>query len=267
MPEYDALVGLTDPVDLLIGLPRGEQLASALRRAAAFRPADRLSSVARIALQNDAWGLWQRVRLAPASSPSAHALEQGAEALVRRLAPARVDPWGGVLPPAVSAALGPGWRERESSMPSLQHERMHGLRRVFHVVLAGDGDEQRALYSTLVALDQQMRPVVTNIPGELETLRFEGERLVEAHVHELDRRGLSTGGEAEALVELQAVSHIPATGANRFYVAFEEPVPLTDLPCARCHEDSSMMSLPTPDFAVGDRWRTLFDLAEIPAAR
>lgn len=261
---YDALVGLTDPADALVGTPRGEALASALGRAAADDPPDDLRVEARIALQNDAWGLWQRVSELGVSSQNADALLEGSEALVRRLAVDDPPAWRPAIPPAVAAALGEGFTARESEMPSLQHERMYGNRRVFHVALRG---EERAFYSTLVALDRDLSPAPTNVPGELERLRFEGDTLVEAHVHELDRRALRERGPAHALIELERVAHIPATGANRFYVELDPPAPVADLPCVRCHEDAQAMSLPTDLAETGARVPAVLEQAVRPAGR
>jgi len=263
---YDALVGLNDPAEALVDTDRGRALAAALERAAADDPPAHLRPEARVALQNDAWGLWQRVTELGVSSANAEALLAHAEALMRRLA-VDPDPWRPAPPPAVAAALGDGFTPRESEMPSLQHERMFGNRRVFHVARRGDAGEERAFYSTLVALDRDLSPVLTHVPGELERLRFEGDTLVEARVHELDRRALRERGPAHALVEIHRVAHIPATGANRFYVELDPPAPVETLPCVQCHEDPHTMSLPTELAETGDRLPAVLELAVRPAGR
>ncbi|MCB9596755.1 MAG: hypothetical protein H6719_28795 [Sandaracinaceae bacterium] len=253
-PAFDALDALNDP-DLL------ERDDAARRRFArqldeAARHAPPTSTVARVTLQNDVWGVWQRARAEPASSPSQHAIEVASARLVRRLALARIDaPWREGLPELVSTALGRGWREQESELPSLQHERAFGLRRVFHV--ARRGDDERALFSTLVALDARGRPHVTRYVGDLEVLRFERGELREARVYELDRRATRCEGAEHAMRPLDAVSHVPGTGAHRFVADFDPPAPLASLPCARCHDDDSMMSLPSAELGVGSRFEAL----------
>ena len=269
MPAFDALDGVTAPAEGLIGTERGARLRQALERAAAHSPAT-LSAEARVALQNDVWGLWQRTRELPSSSEPAAAMERAAARLIAHLAVAAPDRWRPGLPQAVAAALGSGWTELESELPSLQHERMYGIRRVFHI--ARRGDDERALFSTLVALDPSGRPTITSIPGEIEWLRFEGDALVEARVFELDRRALREHGSARALMEVDEVAHIPTTGANRFYAEFDPPAaldppaPLASPPCVRCHDDAQLMSLPTPSFELGDRYGALLQIAVVPGS-
>lgn len=261
-PAYDALDALNDPRLFERDAPALEAFARRLERAAAETP--RLSTPARVALQNDAWGVWQRARAAPASSPEQHAVEVAAARLVRRLAPSSVAAWRPGLPPPIVAALGPGWREEESELPSLQHERLFGLRRVFHV--ARRGEDRRALYSTLVAIDARGAARVTPWVGELEVLRFEAGGLVEARVHELDRRNLRCHGPARALREVREVRHVPGAGAHGFLLELPAPASLDDLPCARCHDDDQMMSLPSRELPVGDRVEPLLAPARAEAA-
>lgn len=257
---YDALMDvegvapLTRPeVASWVEQAAGEILLQRLQRAAETDP-DELPTEARHALQNDVWGLWQRVHRNPVESERTHALENAAARLIRRLAPEEVEVFDGV-PAPVASVLGEGWRERESELPSLQHERLFGLRRVFHVVRRGESE--RALYSTMVVLDGEGHAQLTGVPGELEMLRFEGETLVQARVFELHRRGLRCGLPNRGLREIDEVSHVPGAGANGFIVAFEPPVALAALPCAQCHDDASLMSLPSNQFPLGQRYEAL----------
>ncbi|MEZ4339280.1 MAG: hypothetical protein R3B82_21880 [Sandaracinaceae bacterium] len=252
-PAYDALDALNDPALLEADEATLRDAARRLRRAGDRDP--RLEPPARVALQNDVWGVWQRARAQPVSSSAHHAVEAAAARLVRRLAPPRVPPWEVGLPPPVAAALGPGWHEEESELPSLQHERLFGLRRVFHV--ARQGTDRRALFSTLVAIDAEGQPRITPWVGDLEILRFSGGRLVEARVHELDRRTLRCHGPDRALRSVREVRHVPGTGAHGFLLEADPPASLDDLPCARCHEDDGLMSLPTPELTVGRRFQEL----------
>ncbi len=252
-PAYDALEELNE-ADLFERSPEAlDRFARRLEAAARVTP--RLDPAARTTLQNDAWGVWQRARAQPSSSATQHAIEAAAARLVRRLAAGPVPALGPGLPAPVGTALGPGWRELESELPSLQHERLFGLRRVFHVARRGDGE--RALFSTLVALDPRGIPRITSVVGDLEVLRFEGARLAGARLFELDRRNLRCQGPARALREVDEARHVPGTGAHDFLARFDPPAPLRELPCAECHDDDSMMSLPAADLAVGSRFEAL----------
>lgn len=252
-PAYDALEELNEP-DLFERPPDAlDRFAG--RLAAAARATPRLDPAARITLQNDAWGVWQRARAQTSSSGARHAIEAAAARLVRRLAAGPIVALGPGLPRPVATALGPGWREHESELPSLQHERLFGLRRVFHV--ARRGEDERALFSTLVAIDARGTPRLTSVIGDLEVLRFEGARLAGARLFELDRRNLRCHGPTRALREVHEARHVPGTGAHDFLARFEPPVPLRELPCAECHDDDSMMSLPAAGLAVGGRFEAL----------
>ena len=215
------------------------------------------SAEARVLLQNDAWGLWQRARDQDEGRLrrlAAHAVGQLAlpAAALRALAPT-ASPLPRALPPSE------GWEELEAEVPVLAHERAFGLRRVFRVLLAGPtgpaGPPRRALTSQLVALDDQGRAHLTRLPGELEALRFEGSTLAEARVLELHRDALLRG--APPLRPATDVAHVPGLGANAFLFELDPPEPLRDLPCARCHDDGTMMSLPTTAYPPGHRFPAL----------
>jgi hypothetical protein len=221
-------------------------LAAALERAAAA-DADALSPYARVVLQNDAWGLLQRVEGVTADSPERERVRTAARRLVAELA----------LPPDVIAALGDstdppalagalpdrdGWIERDSPMPSLQHERLFGLRRLFRVF---ERDGARALASQLVAIDVLGSPHLTPIVGEVEVLDFAQPPARRATVLHLDRRALRCEATS-GLAPVTHVAHVPGLGANGFLLALDAPVALSTFPCVRCHDDAEPMSLPTP---------------------
>ena len=265
-PAHDALLeptieerpALNDPfVEAWIDTPIASALADRLERAARADPS-RIPGPARIVLQNDVWGLWQRVTAVPRSSENRTRLAARAAALVHRLAFDGPDEPPSAIPAPIAPVLA-GYVERESELPSLQHERLFGLRRIFHVALRGTNE--RALFSSLVALDGRGRPRRTAIVGDLEMLAFEGERLVRARLFELDRRRLRCEGPSRALREVDRAAHVPGTGANGHLARFDPPVPLVDLPCVRCHDDAMEMSLPHRGWTVGARHRALLEQA------
>jgi len=246
----DTLYAIGDPPAVLT-LPGAG--AERLRETLDALAIDGLDRTARIVLQHDLWGLW--ARLGDASSP----LGRSVECAIRRLAVEAPD----ALP--VPAPLA-GFRELATELPSLQHERLHGMRRVF--VLARRA-HVRALYSRLLAVDPRGEVYVSEVVGEIEWLRFspcptqagpetggsetdcvdaivEGP-LVEARVWKLEREGFS-------LHELDAVREIPALGADAFLFQVPEPVLLEDLPCATCHEREDVgMALATDELPLD--WR------------
>ncbi|MEM1415776.1 MAG: hypothetical protein AAGH15_12790 [Myxococcota bacterium] len=216
---------------------------------------------ARVLVQNDAWGLWQRLSGLETAANDA-SLRRLAARVVRHLAlPA--DRLAALAPagPPLPEHLGPaeGWTELEAELPVLSHERAFGLRRLFRVLLAGPegpaGPPRRALTSQLVAIDAEGKAHLTRLPGELEQLRFEGDTLVLARVHELDREALLAG--SPPLRAAERIAHVPGLGANAFLFALDPPEPVADLPCARCHDDGTMMTLPTTRYAPGHRFPPL----------
>lgn len=264
---YDALVdvrvsgrvALTDArIAEWISTPVAAELARALVRSGQIEP--RIDQASRAALQNDVWGLVERVSALDVTSVDTNTILAAGRTLVRRLAPARIDipPVGGRLPGALSV-LGPGFVERESEMPVLQHELVFGLRRFFRVAVRGTDDSERAMFSVLLALDERGIPFRTGIVGDLEVLRFEGDHLRSARLFELDRRRLRCEGADHALREVDHVTQVPGLGADRAIAAFDPPVALADLPCARCHIDANTMSLPRADFPLGRRQTPLLD--------
>lgn len=199
-----------------------------------------LSPASRVVLQNDIWGVVQRLQRAGVSSSHVTQAQEAAVALVRRLAP----PPGTLgwtlaqgLPPGAPEPL-VGLKEHGSELVSLQHERLYGNRRMFRIFIDGP---RRALLSQLVAIDTNGEAYLTSVIGEVERLQLSGNAVVAAAVHHLDRRGLRCG---EGLKEMKDVLHIPAEGAHAFLAHFDTPQPLVDLPCTECHRSAMMMSLP-----------------------
>ncbi len=208
-----------------------------------------VSAASRVALQNDVWGVLQRLQRAGVSSERVVQAEAAAAALVRRLAlPPGTLRWTlaqGLPPGAPSSLL--GLKEHGSELVSLQHERLYGNRRMFRIFIDGP---RRALLSQLVAIDTQGEAYLTSVIGEVERLELSGDAVVTAAVHHLDRRGLRCG---TGLKSVKEVLHIPAEGAHAFLAHFDTPQLLSDLPCTECHRSAMMMSLPDADSSAQAR--------------
>jgi hypothetical protein len=237
--------GEEDPALFRLGLGarrhQGE-LVSALESLNAAQ----MSHTQRIVIQNDVWGLLDRL------GPETSVLTRAARAAVTRLAlPASAfSETERTLPPELE-----GFVERASELPTLQHERAYHLRRLFGLAFRSDEHvierpSTRALFSRLVAVDDAGRRHLTSVVGEIEWLRFEGAQLREARVWKLSRRDFE-------LEETHVVEHVPDSGADSFVFDFGTPTPLSDLPCQRCHDDDAMMSLPNATLALGWRDDTL----------
>lgn len=251
-------IALTDArVAEWLGTPTATALAEALQRASDEDVAA-LDPASRAVLQSDVLGLVERVSAVGVSSRASEGIVEAGRRLALRLAPPYADvlPIAGELPPGL-AMLGPGFVERESEMPVLSHELAFGLRRFFRVAVRGTGDSERAMFSFVLGHDAHGVPFRTGVVGDLEVLRFEGDRLVSARLFELDRRRLRCEGPAHALTEVESVVQVPGLGADRAIAAFDPPVLLSALPCTRCHDDAMAMSLPRADLPLGRRQRSL----------
>lgn len=230
-----------------------DELAERLEAAGDADPST-LPERARIVVQNDVWGVWARVRAFEASSAERERILRAAATLVRRLA---IAPRGRratfvqtVLPSS------DGWRDLEPEIPVMSHERLFGLRRIFHVRESERPTLSRAIHSTLVAIDPEGRAYESDVVGDLEVLRFEGDELVEARLFELDREELRA---RQTLIEIDSAERVPSVGADDFLATFDPPAPLSTLPCARCHDDAQPMSLPSETLPLGRRNRALLD--------
>jgi len=205
---------------------------TALLDAALAADPDDLGTRARVILQNDLWGAAQRLALRGSPSTAGARIGRLAWALAPDAAAlAGID--GAVIPPSVRGMLA-GFIEHSSEHTTLTHERAFGLRRVFRLLLDGD---RRAMVSQLIAFDRDGRAHLTDIAGELERLEFTAETLTAAQVLHLDR-------PSGTLVEVEHVDQIPSHGATSTIIDFAPAVRVADLPCARCHDDRQMMSLP-----------------------
>ena len=233
-------------------------------------PLDRVPLDARITLQNDVWGLWQRLDAAPASAVR-DGLRATSARLVLRLAPRAEELGDGAALPATARAATPesaGWRERGTEHSVLSHESLFGLRRLFRV-LTRQGERDRALVSQLVTLDTDGRAHLTSIAGGMEILELSGPT-PRATVLELSRRSLRCG--PSALLAMDAVHGLPGLGTNRFLAALDPPQAPVPSVCARCHEDVEgrpdvLMSLPNDDLArMPRRHAELLDQATRAAA-
>ncbi len=223
----------------------GDALATAL--ATALDAPFRLEPDAQVIWQGDVLGLRDRAGSLNESSEARAAIVQRADRLVSKLSlaprPALISP-PGALPPSIVSHL-PGFSVQTSELPSLMHERAFGLRRVFFVALSEDG-ATRALYSRLIAWAPGGDPWLTNVVGDLEILRFEDGALIEARVFDLER-------ETSTLRELTHAAGVPGIGADHHVALFDPPVALSALPCASCHDDDTMMSLPRADLSIDAR--------------
>lgn len=248
-------------IHLHLDAPEVKTLLAALR-VVSSSDLSSLDGRVRVVVQNDVWGAWQRVSASEDAHPARALLAESASSAVRALAIEGPDVAPNALPVSIvqHLPLADGWREREIEVPSTQHERLFGLRRLFRVVerepdARGFGGVvppiERALFSTLVAVDAQLVPRRTNVVGDLEMLRFDGDRLVGARLFELVRERLACG--EVALVETGVATRVPGLGANGHLAEFDVPVPLAELPCATCHDTSEPMSLPSSTLPVGER--------------
>ncbi len=236
-------------------------LLEQIERALAADPSS-LVPPARIVLQNDVWGLAQRVPASGELAPLARALAS----LVRRLAlPAALFHAEIGVPGAALQALAPsaGWREVGTEMPVLGHERAFGLRRIFHVL---ERENARALVSQLVGLDTDGRAHATEVVGDLEILfHTDTEPVAGARLFELDRRAVRCFGADRGLHETDRVSFVPGLGASSFFLELDPPEPIASLPCARCH-DGEVDSLPSAAIEPEPRLRSLVRQAGAHAA-
>lgn len=231
-------------------------LADSLRAIAASPPE---SERKRWILQNDCWGLVARLDRRGVSSDDRRRLRDAAMDVIRAVTPPSLPQLANAELPAVVRDALPQMREAGSEMPVLNHENAFGLRRIFRFVRSANGRE-RALFSQLVGFDQEGRLGLLPLVGEIEYLRFasgENPVMLEARVWDLDR---STG----ELRETRHVTHVPDQGADGFFIQEPTPVSLDELPCVRCHDDDSMMTLPNSALAVDERWAAILDQARPP---
>ncbi len=238
---------------------------------AARRGVSGLAPVAKVMLQNDVWGLAQRLEQSPMDSPDRRSLLTAARALVHALAP-DPDELSALEKDPTPLPFLTGYQEFDSEHVSLMHERAFGYRRMFRLFLRGDTD--RALVSQMVVLDRAGRPHVTGVVGEVEMLTFSAAGagspssqsvLTAARVFKRSRSKL-TQPNGPPLVEQRTVAHVPDIGANVFLARFDWPERALDgLPCQSCHDTAMMMSLPTAKTRPADRHRRLLD--ELMAGR
>lgn len=260
-------------------------LAELLEAAARTSP-ESVPLAARIVLQNDVWGLWQRLQRRRVSNRNTtldlDRLLRASARLVVVLAP----PAGGSfraadpaeIPPTAQALLpsNDGWRELGTDLLVLSHERLFGLRRAFRIFVreppvspTSQGKLQtleRALVSQLVAVAPDGTPMLTSIVGEIERLSdmpdSRSASPLSAQVLELERRALRCQGESRSLVEPSMIHGVPGLGANRYLATFEPPAAPTGAVCVRCHDQGIRQSnsLSSDQGArLAERWRPLWD--------
>lgn len=203
---------------------------------------DTMTRTERIVVQNDVWGLLERL------GPETSVLSRAARAAMARLtlSASSFSETGRTLPTQLD-----GFVERATALPSLQHERVYHLRRLFGLAFRADEHvverpETRAIFSRLVVVDDAGARRLTSVVGEIEWLRFAGGELVEARVWKLSRRRFE-------LEEVGEVRVVPDHGADSFVFDFGAPIALSELPCARCHDEDGLMSLPDPSLPL--HWR------------
>lgn len=261
VPAYDIVWGvLVHDVPAPVSVDTADvasraALLTPLIARAAQTDARLMSARKRIALQNDVWGLVQRLgQEANVSDPGRERLREVAAEWVHALAlpdDEQRQLEGRALPGDLRALLlsGQGFVERDSEHTIFMHEVAFDRRRIFRLFESVDS---RALASQLVALDPTGKAWLSNVVGELEMLRFSDKAVVQAHVRHLDRAALDRAAldrgdhnsAASALVEVHQVEHIPSLGANSFLLKLDAPVALSELPCKKCHESDDAFSLP-----------------------
>lgn len=237
--------GEDNPALFRLGLGARRHQAELVTALEALNPAE-MSRTQRIVVQNDVWGLLERL------GPETSVLSRATRAAMARLAlPASsFAEFSRTLPGELE-----GFVERATELPTLQHERAYHLRRLFGLAFRADEHvverpSTRALFSRLVVVDDSGTRHLTSVVGEIEWLRFEGGELREARVWKLSRQRL----ELEEVTEVQVV---PDHGADSFVFDFGTPTALSELPCQRCHDEDGMMSLPSSDPSLDWRDETL----------
>jgi len=272
VPTYDALAAaqvdsepwlyLNERVERLLDSEAVERLSGLLDAALASDP-DELPDAQRVALQNDLWGVAQRLQALDLSSAARSELLGRTERLVDRLAldaGALAAMSGAALPDMAIAILGEGdWSEVESEIMVLNHERAFGLRRVFRIMVSY---QRRALVSQLVAIDDRGRPHLTNILGEIELLDVGEAGPSGAQVWTLDRARLGCGPVEYAIVPHDEIAHIPSEGANRYFVEFDPPELVSSVPCTRCHHDPDPHALIMTDGDPSAHHQRILDQVE-----
>ncbi len=242
------------------------RLSDALSEASAA-PLDEVPLDARLSLQNDVWGLWQRLDEAP-PGPVRDGLRARAAALIVHLAPAASALGDGSALPSLARRALPereGWRERGTEHSVLSHELAFGLRRIFRV-LTREAELDRAIVGQLVALDDEGTAHLVPLAGGLEVLQL-SEGRPRTRVLELSRHSLRCG--PPRLEPMDLVHGVPGLGVNRPLAALEPPAPPTPSVCAQCHEDVEgrpdlLMSLPTDDVTrLPRRWGDLLARASV----
>ncbi|MFK7999714.1 MAG: hypothetical protein AB8H86_08960 [Polyangiales bacterium] len=216
---------------------------------------DEMTRTQRIVVQNDVWGLLERL------GPETSVLSRAARAAMARLAlPASsFTEAARTLPTQLD-----GFAERATELPSLQHERAYHLRRLFGLAFRADEHivelpNTRAIFSRLVVVDDAGARRLTPVVGEIEWLRFEGGELREARVWKMNRRRF-------ALEEVSEVQVVPDHGADFFVFDFGAPTDLSELPCQRCHDEDGLMSLPSLALSLDWRDETLLrDTLDAPS--
>lgn len=223
--------------------------------AAARADATMLSRRGRIVLQNDAWGLIQRLKRVETVSAEVRSLHDAARRLVQSLALSDDDlrRHSQVELPEDAPAAVRALSEYGSELASLQHERLYGYRRIFRIFQTG---ANRALMSQLVAIDTRGQPYLTRVVGEVEALAFDAGTVVAAEVHHLERHDNYLNPTLEPI---QIIEHVPADGAHAYLVELRPAVPLAALPCKQCHRSGFRMSLPEATPTPEKRWALLLN--------
>ncbi len=229
------------------------EIVTAQLEAAANADLSQLSSRGRVVLQNDAWGLVQRLKRLEVVSDEVRSLDLAARRLVSKLGlPGRELAWDPrVKLPEDAPAVVEGLREYGSELQSLQHERLYGYRRIFRIFQDGP---HRVLMSQLVAIGTDGQPYLTTVIGEVEALALDGDTVLAAEVHHLERHGNYL---SPTLEPIETIEHVPADGAHAYLVELEPAVPLSDLPCKQCHRTAFRMSLPEATPTPAKRWQGL----------
>lgn len=245
---YSAPSVLERQVARVLAPDAAASLAGRFREALAVAPTP-LSPTARVIVQNDVWGLWQRLDGWGVSTPERD--------LLRRLT-ARVIVHLALRPEEVPVAPDPafatvfsasdGWREQGIGVPDMEHDRLFGYRREYHLFTRASDSRDRALVNHMLALDSTGTPRATALVGGVERI-LPSPATPRVEVFDRDRAAVGEG--VPAMVAERTLTSLPSHGANGTLLRLDGPTPLSPALCMRCHHDLADANFtdpqPSPD--------------------
>lgn len=209
-------------------------------------PISGLSSESKIVLQNDFWGLYQRIELAAESTSTLERIQTAALGLVNKLALSPQNRLEANLHEAPDSIDIKNMKEMTSMFHILRHENAYGLRKLFRIF---HSDQKKMMISHFVGIDKKGDPYFTPVIGEVEVLSVTDNGLKGHSLFHLDRRALRCN-ENQILKETTTVDRIPSIGANE-YLFEGPPTELRNNPCQECHAfdgGSTVHGYPFPRF-------------------